>query len=153
MEVEKVIQFATKRMERLVDNLTSCFPTDWRSYTVRERDDEKVVSEICEGPKMSRITPRINLLKGAVKLVKETYSDLGVPWAEASIDERIGDAIEEAKLLVGVRALSTVTLQKLPTESRPKSKAALMREAKRLVKMLEVDIPTSIVTLLEQAAL
>ena len=52
--------------------------------------------------------------------------------------------IDDGKKMIGVRVACTVDLVKLPAATNPKSKAGMVREAKRLLAQLEVDLPRAL---------
>ena len=90
----------------------------------------------------------INALKAAIKALKEASADMGRSWEP---EKEYDELMDEAKMIIGIRAASTVTLVRLPAEARPKSRAGLVRETKRLIKHLEVQLPTCVISRLEQA--
>ena len=90
----------------------------------------------------------INALKAAIKALKEASADMGRSWEP---EKEYDELMDEAKMIIGIRAASTVTLVRLPTEARPKSRTGLVRETKRLIKHLEVQLPTCVISRLEQA--
>ena len=70
---------------------------------------------------------------------------------------KITELFNESKTVVGVRAISTVTLVKLKekieaSKDAAKSKAAIVRETRRLIAALEVTLPGALWTYLDEAA-
>merc|ERR1712217_942874 len=68
---------------------------------------------------------------------------------DSKLAEKISTAISEAKLLMGIRAASTVTYLRLPEAKSEKSRGSYIRECKRLVAALGISLPTSVVNALE----
>ena len=58
----------------------------------------------------------------------------------------------EAQLMLGIRAVSTVTLVRLPAARTPQSKAGFVRECRRLFGGLPVSIRTVVMNAVGEAA-
>ena len=122
-------------------------PQDWRKYVIEIRDDAKIMSEIVDNAALCEILPKL----GAVTASWSAYTTMLGYFDEKPTFE-VHKSIEEARLMIAVRAATTVTLRKLPSCSISKSKAATLREAKKLIKDIEVVVPACIMQRMDEAA-
>ena len=137
--------------QRVLDNMDECVPKDWRSYTIEDRDEKQILSNIVENPKGSLIALRVNATRASLLAFEKAMQ--GIAPLAKSRRQTIVDATQEANLMVGVRAVCSVTLVKLkePGQSA-KAKVALVRETRRLISALDVKLPQQLWAHLEAAA-
>ena len=83
-------------------------------------------------------------------ILKEHFST----WEQITFDKKaVGDLLEEAKTLVGVRAALSVAMRKLPRCVGARSKSATVREARRLISALQIkEFPVAVNAVLDAAA-
>ena len=152
---EKCVSKWTCLMLRLRTNLVTSLPTDWKEFSVTNRDDERITSELLDHDHASRwIGLRASLIQGQ-QLMKQAYGNLTspAPVMPKQIDQDNQKVTDEAKMVVGVRAALSVALVKLPDCLTARSKSATLREAKRLLASLDIkDFPVAISNILEESA-
>ena len=72
---------------------------------------------------------------------------------DKAVQDKVEEVLEEAKLMVGVRAACSVILTKLPLAKSVNSKAATIRETKRLINGLKCKaFPAAINAWMDDAA-
>ena len=142
----KVESNAMSALQRLRQNVQECFLADWRAFTVATRDDEWIMEHLVNFALGGKLFARRSALDQAYTKVADLIC----------IDREKKDTkelLDEAKLMVGVRAAVTVTFVKMPLCRTNKSKAATLREVKRLIAALELeDFPAPIMNMLDDSA-
>ena len=142
-------------LQKTKTNLEKCVPEDWRSYTLLARDDEMIVKNIVENQELLQLLPRRSALQKSVETfesVTRKFNGNAATLDTGKMPTGIDDLLEEAKLMVAIRAACSVTFEKLPLCKNQKSRAATLRETKRLISALEVEIPTAITKMMDDAA-
>ena len=84
----------------------------------------------------------ITALSQTHKRCKEALEGISQPGVmelqvDGKVDKAVLEKLEEAQMMLALRACETVTLRKLPECKSQKSRTATLREAKRLVGKLE----------------
>ena len=140
-------------IERMIKNVINLFPDDYWYYTVENRDETKIKDHICNNPLLDGLLPSSQAVKQAKSVLAKIISEfgIGVQLSDA-VGKKCVEVEEKAKVLLGIRAASTVTLIRLPQATTLKSKQGYLRECKRLVKALAISLPTSVCNALESAA-
>ena len=133
-----------KTIQNALDALT---PPDWRKFTIEIRDDAKIMSEIIDNDDLNFLLPKLQALN--ISWVAYTTM-LGYIGEKPTYE--VAESCGEARLLIAVRAATTVTLRKLPSCLSGKSKAATVREAKKLIKDIDVVVPAVIMQRMDDAA-
>ena len=140
---------------RMLQNVKDGFPENYWTWTVTTRDPDIILKELCHSEKVDKMLPAMSALKAAISLCAPFFQSLGAGGIPAKI-VRDADALhEKAKILIAIRAASTVTLIKLKdpeVQGRPRSVSAIMRECKRLIAALGVTVPAIVMSCLEEAA-
>ena len=124
-------------MQTIQNALAALTPPDWRKYTIEVRDDAKIMSEIVDNEPLALLLPKLDALT-----VSETFHTAMLSAIKKSSTLDVEPVMTEGKLLIAVRALCTVTLRKLPLAQTARSKAATTREARKLVKEIDVVVPS-----------
>ena len=124
-------------MQTIQNALAALTPPDWRKYTIEVRDDAKIMSEIVDNEPLALLLPKLDALT-----VSETVHTAMLSAIKKSSTLDVEPVMTEGKLLIAVRALCTVTLRKLPLAQTARSKAATTREARKLVKEIDVVVPS-----------
>ena len=122
------------------------------SFVWDSRDDTKILNCMVNNENLDRLLPRQNALKQS----KATYENMVLQIGGCGLKEEeaktIDGIIADSKLVLGVRAASTVTIVKIPQGKTQKSRQGFVRECKRLITALGVELPTAVLNAMEQAA-
>ena len=137
-------------LKHVISNLEKCIPEGWRDYTLVIRDDELIKQHIVANAELVHLLPRRNALLKSSELFDAATAK--VKFAEAPKKPDTTDLLTESKLMVAVRAGVTVVFAKLPLCKNAKSRSATLRETKRLIGALEVEIPSQITKMMDEAA-
>ena len=136
---------------RLKANIERVFPDDYWEFTVESRDDSKILEHIVNNEELENILPMTRALKAGVCDVENTLSTIHAGSLNSKLKQSCDSLDEKSKVLLGIRASSTVTLVRLPEATSQKSKVSYIRECKRLVKALQITLPTAVLNALEAA--
>ena len=139
-------------LERMKSNLQATFPQDWPTFCVEDRDEIRILEEVCHNSKLDKLLPCQTSLKDSMSSFSKTMSLLKAKQLTPGETNVFDGVIADSKRMLGVRAASTVTLVKLPGTAAAKSKAGFLRECKRLLAALQIDVPTVVLNALEAAA-
>ena len=148
-------------LQRLRQNVQACFPENWRQFTVRNRDDELILEHLVNNAVGAKLFARRGALDQAFTKIMDSYDMLSATTVQGGPPEQkmpqreiecTRTMLEEAKLVVGVRAAVTVALVKVAACKTAKSRAATIREVKRLIAALEIDhFPSAVMTILDES--
>lgn len=139
-------------LERMKCNLQGTFPQDWPTFCVENRNEARILEEVCHNSKLDKLLPCQTSLKDSLSNFSKTMSLLKAKQLTPGETKVYDDIITDSKRMLGVRAASTVTLVKIPSAMAAKSKAGFLRECKRLLAALQIDVPTVVLNALETAA-
>ncbi len=139
-------------VQRLADGLMNVIPKDWRRYTVEERDDKLIMQHVVNNEALNCLLARQSALQASATDFDAAMVRLAAPAMDPPQVQTITSLVEEAKVLIAIRAASTVTLVRLPAATTPKSKQGFVRECKRLVAALQIVLPGSVLAAMESAA-
>ena len=148
-------------LQRLRQNVQACFPENWRQFTVKSRDDELILEHLANNAVGAKLFARRGALDQAFTKIMDSYDMLSATTVQGGPPEQkmpqreiecSRTMLAEAKLVVGVRAAVTVALVKVAACKTAKSRAATIREVKRLIAALEVDdFPSAVMTILDES--
>jgi hypothetical protein len=139
-------------VSRLLSNLEATYPADWRSFTVDQRDNKRIIDEICNNESLAKLLPCQTALKEAQTDFESAMAKIGDSSIPKDLYDKIANIFDNSKMMLGIRAASTVTLLRLPTATNLKSKISFVRECKRLIRALEITLPTAVLNAMEEAA-
>jgi hypothetical protein len=137
---------------RLKANLDSSFPADWESFCVVDRNEERILEELCNNLNLDRLLPSQVALRDGLATFEKGICAIGSDGLSQQEKLAIEALIHTAKKVLGVRAASTVTLLRLPAATNSKSRQAFVRECKRLICALQIDLPPAVLNAMDTAA-
>lgn len=101
---------------------------------------------------MDRLLPAQQSLKAAMKDFGIAVEKMGLTDLTDAERKSIDELVVTSKVILGVRAASSVTLVRIPEATSSKSKAGFVRECKRLIRALEIELPVVVLNAMEKAA-
>ena len=138
-------------LTRVKNNLEGIFPQGWEDFCVNARDEERIMTEICNNESFNRLLACQTSLKDAIASFEQAAAKIKAEPVGATFIADAEQAITTSKKLLGVRAASSVTLIKIPSAPNPKSRQGFVRECKRLINTLNITLPTPILNAMDQA--
>lgn len=138
-------------LERLT-NLLVCWDKNWRSFVVDDFNRDDCMQCIVNNDGLGFLSNSSKALRLAEQRVSSALEALTCERLDKQLAERIDAAISDAKLMLGVRAILTCVLVRIPSCATARSRAAVVREAKALVGKLKVTFPASLLARLDSAS-
>ena len=133
-------------VHKVSTNLSSIIPAEWRTFTIVARQDEVILEKIVNSSTLDSLLARRSALSNSWKIYGPIVSMLmqkvlpaNRQASQKDYDKLAKDTEEllsEALMMVAVRASTSVAFVNIPCCKGSKSKAATLREAKRLVASL-----------------
>lgn len=149
---EKVRSQWLAALQHLRGSVAACYPENWRQYCITMRDDAWITEHLIQNPLGAKLLARRGALDQAFVKIFGAHHMVAatIPERESTLTTEL---LTESKMMVGVRAALTVALTKMPLCKTAKSRAATLREVKRLIAALEIEsFPSAVMTILDDAS-
>ena len=139
-------------LQRLKDLLKGTYPTDWRSFCIDQRDEDRILNELCNNHALDKLLPTQKALQDGLATLGKANASLGTKQLTDGELAAFEALVQDSKIVFGIRAASTVSLVKIPSACNAKSKQAFLRECKRLLAALQIQLPAVVLNKMEEAA-
>jgi hypothetical protein len=148
----------TAGLQVILDALVHAIPENWKEFCVDDPDCDLILEHVVENPVLDKLLDMITDLTNAENTYKDALEKTSRPGGPVNdmddkLKKSVKERLDEAKLLMAIRACENVTLKKLPLCKTQKSRASTAREAKRLIGKLEgPDVPSICMKRLDEAS-
>ena len=147
-KTEKIVSAAGGAMQRLHALLCDVLVNEWREFVIDAEDVEQIKKRLVLNAEQATVLPLLKNLIVARGFCKPLFVKLGLDMAKFAT---ISEAIDKAKLQIGVTACCTGIYSTAVGNAKNSTKVQSMRQVKPLIANLKIEVPLAIIGRLNMA--